>query len=155
MARYDKEEKRWIFYKAVDDGTLSVPKLGMSNLEFCNPKLKSVIVFEQNGHLEYYEDDNGIVEYNSVAEADAAIPSVKEEFPNASNFRRSRWSLYGYRPKITWVLSYQLDGCTKFYEEWDGIAEYNSKAEAESVIKDVEYEYPNSTDWKAIRHPLR
>lgn len=155
MARYDKEEKRWIFYKAQDDGTLSVPKLGMSNLEFCNPKLKSVIVFEQNGHREYYEDDNGIVEYNSVAEADAAIPTVKQEFPNASNFNSRRWSLNGYRPKITWVLSYQLDGHFEIYEEWNGAAEYNSKAEAESVIKDVEYEYPNSTDWKAIPSPLR
>ena len=150
MARYDKDAKEWIFYKAKDDGTLKVPKLGMSNLEFCNPKLKSVIVLEQNGHREYYEDSNGIVEYNSVAEAEAAIPSVKEEFPNASNFKWSRWSLNGLRPKITWVLSYQLDGHFEIYEEWNGAAEYNSKAEAESVIKDVEYEYPYSTDWKAI-----
>jgi hypothetical protein len=155
MARYDKDAKEWIFYKAKDDGTLKVPKLGMSNLEFCNPKLKSVIVLEQNGHREYYEDSNGIVEYNSSVEADAAIPSVKEEFPNASNIRRSRWSLNGYRPKITWVLSYQLDGHFQIYEECNGAAEYNSKAEAESVIKDVEYEYPNSTDWKTIRCPLR
>jgi hypothetical protein len=155
MARYDKDEKRWIFYKAVDDGTLSVPKLGMSNLEFCNPKLKSVIIFEQKGHREYYEDDNGIVEYNSIAEADAAIPTVEQEFPNASNFNSRRWSLNGYRPKITWVLTYQLDGCTEFYEDWDGIAEYNSMAEAESVILDVDDEYQNSTDWKAIHYPLR
>jgi hypothetical protein len=90
-----------------------------------------------------------------VAEAEAAIPSVKEEFPNASNFKWSRWSLNGLRPKITWVLSYQLDGHFEIYEEWNGAAEYNSKAEAESVIKDVEYEYPNSTDWKTIRCPLR
>ena len=154
MARYDKDAKEWIFYKAKDDGTLKVPAYGVSHLQFLNPKLKSVIVFEHNGHREYYEDANGIVEYNSVAEADAAIPSVKEEFPNASNWKSSRWPLTTYRPKITWVLSYQLDGCTKFYEEWDGIAEYNSKAEAESVIKDVEYEYPNSTDWKATPYPL-
>jgi hypothetical protein len=154
MARYDKDEDRWIFYKAIDDGTLKVPKKWMSNLEFLNPNLKPFIVFEQNGQREYYEDANGIVEYNSIPEAEAAIPSVEKEFPNASNFKWSRWSLNGLRPKITWVLSYQLDGHFEIYEEWNGAAEYNSKAEAESVIKDVEYEYPNSTDWKAIRHPM-
>jgi len=154
MARYDKDEKRWIFYKAIDDGTLKVPAYGVSHLQFLNPKLKSVIVFEQDGQREYYEDANGIVEYDSVAEADAAIPDLKNEFPNSSNWDSSRWPLTTYRPKITWVLSYQLDGHFELYEEWNGAAEYNSKAEAESVIKDVEYEYPNSTDWKAIPSPL-
>ena len=77
MARYDKDAKEWIFYKAKDDGTLKIPKLGMSNLEFLNPNLKPVIVFEQNGQREYYEDANGIVEFESIAEAEAAIPSVK------------------------------------------------------------------------------
>jgi len=94
MARWSETTKKWVFYKAVENDNLKTPAGHFSFMEFLNPKLKWVLTFTQDGHTEYYE-------------------------------------------------------------EWNGIAEYNSKSEADSVIKDVKYNYPNSTGWKAIRHPLR
>jgi hypothetical protein len=57
-------------------------------------------------------------------------------------------------PNMKWVITYKDGGSLEFYEEWAGIAEYDTQLDAASVLKDIKGEYPHATDWKVIRHPM-
>jgi hypothetical protein len=57
-------------------------------------------------------------------------------------------------PNMKWVITYKDGGLLEFYEEWNGIAEYDTQLDASSVLEDIKGEYPHATDWKVIRHPM-
>lgn len=57
-------------------------------------------------------------------------------------------------PNMKWVITYKDGGSLEFYEEWNGIAEYDTQLDAASVLKNIKGEYPHATDWKVIRHPM-
>ena len=93
MARWSETQQRWIFYKAPGNDNIRVPKRSFSSLEYLNPIAKWVIAFQEDGHLECFDN-------------------------------------------------------------WDGVAEYDTQQDAASVIADAQAEHPQGTEWRVIRHPL-
>lgn len=93
MARWSELNETWIFTKSAINDNSRFPKRSYSSLEYLNPGLKWVITYEQDGHLEFFENWDGIAEYDSQQEAASVIPDAQAEYLSATNWRIIRHPL--------------------------------------------------------------
>ena len=93
MARWSDTQQRWIFTKTSDNDNVRVPKRSFSSLEYLNPDLKWVIAFQEDGHLEFFENWDGVAEYDTQQDAASVIGDAKAEYPDATNWKVMRYPL--------------------------------------------------------------